>query len=159
MEGASVFTNVEDDIDDDAFGPVSGTRGAACVIRQLATQLETAEYTAKALRSSGGNASEHTRAVNLALVTLAAAMSEHEVRGLVHALRRAATAATEMQADHHCEFCRAAIRPWSMTLGESYDEDTVAPLDQHTWDQYGYTLCKSCFLAVHRIRWQAALQL
>gem|GEM_PF-1780863 len=149
--------HVETDVDDDALERAAATRAAAGVIRQLAAQLETAGYAANVLRASDGITSGHARAVDLALTTLAAALSEREVSELVHALRYAATVATEAQADERCEFCGAAIEPWSILVDESYDDDAVAIFVRYFWDQYGCTLCKGCHRAVHRTRWQAAL--
>jgi hypothetical protein len=143
---------VELDRDRDGCDPAVADRAAAYVLRHLAAQLETAGYKAQTLRTSDMTETEHLHAVDLALVTLAGAMSEPEITGLVNALRRAATATQE---DHSCEFCGVPIEPWWMLVGG----DEMGSLVKHTWDQYGYTLCKRCHLAVQQARWQAALEM
>jgi hypothetical protein len=148
--------NDDYDIDRDGCDLASANRAAACVIRQLAAQLESAGYKASALRGPDLDAAQRARAVDLALVSLAGAMSEMEVIGLVNALRHAATAT---QDDHVCEFCGTPTEPWSMLMSDPRDGDESSPLIHHSWDQYGYTLCKNCHLAIHQARWQAAAQM
>jgi hypothetical protein len=151
-----VSANDQFDFDRDSCDLATANKAAACVIRHLAAQLEAAGHHARTMRLSGMDPSARARAVDLALVSLAGAMSEHEVSGLVNALRHAATAT---QDDHVCEFCGTPTEPWSMLMCDSRDDGEIGGLVHHAWDQYGYTLCKHCHLAVHRARWQAAAQM
>lgn len=151
-----ISINDDFDFDRDGCDLPAANKAAAGAIRHLAAQLERADYKAGAFRVENMGAEERARAVDLALVALASVMSEGEVSGLVHALRHAATAT---QVNHVCEFCGSPTEPWSMLLGDPRDDDEAGPLIPHSWDQYGYTLCKHCHLAIHQARWQAAAQM
>ncbi len=144
------------DFDRDGYDPASANRAAASVIRQLAAQLENAGFKACTARAGRTDAAERARSIDFALVNLASAMSEMEVAGLVNALRYAANATQE---EHVCEFCGCPTEPWSMLLCDSRDDDDNGALILHSWDQYGYTLCKSCHMAVRQARWQASAQM
>ena len=143
------------DFDRDGYDPSSANHAAASVIRQLAAQLETAGYRASTVRTGRLDPAERARSIDFALVNLASVMSEMEVAGLVNALRYAANATQE---EHVCEFCGCQTEPWSMLLCDSRDDDSGA-LTLHSWDQYGYALCKSCHLAVRQARWQTHSQM
>ena len=144
------------DFDHDGCDLASANSAAATVIRQLAAQLESAGYRAATARTRPVDSSERARRIDFALVNLASVMSEMEVIGLVNALRHAANAT---QDEHVCEFCGSPMQPWSMLLGNPQEDDDIGPLMHHSWDQYGYTLCKNCHLAVHQARWQTASQM
>jgi len=151
-----ISTNDELDFDHDGCDLSAANKAAAGVIRHLAAQLESAGYKAATVRADSMDPAERARAVDLALVALAGAMSETEVFGLVNALRHAATAT---QVNHVCELCGTPTEPWSMLVSDSRDDDESAPLIHHSWDQYGYTLCKNCHLAIRQAQWQAATQM
>ncbi len=155
-ENGPVSMNEYQDFDRDSYDPSSANRAAASVIRQLAAQLESAGYKAGAVRTRRVDPAERARSIDFALVNLASSMSEMEVAGLVNALRYAANAT---QDEHQCEFCGCATEPWSMLLCDTRDDDDTGALVLHSWDQYGYTLCKTCHLAVRQARWQAASQM
>jgi CheY-like chemotaxis protein len=150
-----VSTDNQLDFDRDGCDPASANSAAASVIRQIAAQLESAGYRASTVRTAPVDATERARRIDFALVHLASVMSEMEVIGLVNALRHAANAT---QDDHVCEFCGSPTQPWSMLTSDSRDDDS-GTLIHHSWDQYGYTLCKHCHLAVREARWQAASQM
>ena len=124
--------------------------------RNRAIRGRTPSHKAGALRDPSLSAAERSRSIDLALVGLASLMSETEVAGLVNALRHAATAT---QDNHVCELCGSPTEPWSMLVSDSCGDDELGSFIQYSWDQYGYTLCKHCHLAVHRARWQAAAQM
>ena len=144
------------DFDRDGCDPSSANRVAASVIRQLAAQLENAGYQAGTVRPRRLDPVERARSIDFALVNLASVMSEMEVAGLVNALRYAANAT---QDEHVCEFCGCSTEPWSMLLCDSPEDDDAGAMVLHSWDQYGYTLCKSCHMAVRQARWQAFTQM
>lgn len=149
--------NEQLDFDHESCDLASANTAAATVLRQLATQLEHAGYQARQVRSISSDARERTRCLNFALVNLASVMSEIEVIGLVNALRHAANTT---QDECVCEFCGTPTQPWSMLTSVARDEDEdCGPLTHHSWDQYGYTLCKNCHFAVHQARFQAASQM
>jgi hypothetical protein len=148
--------NEQVDFDRDGYDPSSANQAAATVIRQLAAQLESAGYKACTVRAGRVDPAERARSIDFALVNLASAMSEMEVAGLVNALRYAANATQE---EHVCEFCGCPTEPWSMLLCDSRDNDDTAAMVLHSWDQYGYTLCKNCHMAVRQARWQASAQM
>ena len=155
-ENGSVTMNEHVDFDRDGCDPSSANHAAASVIRQLAAQLESAGYKACTVRSGRADPAERARSIDFALVNLASVMSEMEVAGLVNALRYAANAT---QDEHVCEFCGCQTEPWSMLLCDSRDGDDTGALVLHSWDQYGYTLCKSCHMAVRQARWQVSTQM
>jgi CheY-like chemotaxis protein len=154
-ECVSVSVNDKLDFDHDGCDLASANSAAATVIRQLAAQLESAGYRATRVRTSPVDAAERTRRIDFALVHLASVMSEMEVIGLVNALRHAANTA---QDDPECEFCGTPTQPWAMLTSDSHDDD-FGSLIHHSWDQYGYALCKNCHMAVRQSRWQAATQM
>ena len=142
---------------DDSCDLASANAAAATVIRQLATQLELAGHQAKLVRACSVDPAERARCLDLALVHLASVMSEIEVMGLVNALRHAATATED---NHVCEFCGTPTQPWSMLTSDLRDDASdLCPLIHHSWDQYGFALCKNCHLAVRQARWQASMQM
>jgi hypothetical protein len=151
-----VPVNEQLDFDRDGCDLESANHAAASVIRQLASQLEHAGYRAGAVRSKRLDPAERARTIDFALVHLASAMAEMEVVGLVNALRYAADATQE---EHVCEFCGCVTEPWSMLMRTSCEDDEAAGMIVQSWDQYGYTLCKSCHLAVRQSRWQASQQM
>jgi hypothetical protein len=145
------------DFDREGCDPVSANGAAATVIRQLAAQLEHAGFQARLIRGRDVDAAERARRLDFALVHLASVLSEMEVLGLVNALRHAATAAEDV---HVCRFCGAPIEPWSMLTSTAGDEDIDCfPLIQHSWDQYGVTLCKNCHMSIRQAQWQAGAQM
>jgi hypothetical protein len=155
-EYAPVTADEQLDFDRDGCNLSSANRVAASVIRQLAAQLESAGYKASSVRATGADPAERARTIDFALVNLASVMSEMEVIGLVNALRYAANATQE---SHVCEFCGCPTEPWSMLLGDAREDEDLGPLVLHSWDQYGYTLCRTCHLAVRQARWQTAAQM
>ncbi len=148
--------NGQMDFDRDGCDLASANSAAASVIRQLAAQLESAGYKAGTARIRPADAAERKSRIDFALVHLASVMTEMEVVGLVNALRHAANAT---QDNHVCEFCGSPTEPWSMLTSDGRSDDDFGTLVHHSWDQYGYTLCKNCHLAVHHARWQTASQM
>jgi hypothetical protein len=144
------------DFDRESCDLASANNSAATVTRQFATQLERAGHQARHMRDAEVDPAELAKRLDFALVHLASVMSEVEVMGLVNALRHAANAT---QDDHLCEFCGAPTPPWTMLTGDPDDEDEYGPLVQHSSDQYGVILCKSCHLAVRQARWQISCQM
>lgn len=152
--------NDELDFDRDSFDQASADSSAAAIVRQLAAQLEQANFAARALRAASTTSKERGQRLQFALAHLASVLSDIEVLGLVNALRHTAEVA-EDEHDHICQFCGSPTEPWSMLTGELSDDvdDDAQPLIPHRWDQYGVTLCKSCHLSVRQARWQAASQM
>ncbi len=145
------------DFDRDSCDLASANNSAATVLRQLASQLERAGHQARYIRETDADAAERAGRLDFALTHLASVMSEVEVIGLINALRHAANAT---QDDHLCQFCGAPTPPWTMLTGDpDDDDDEYGPLVQHSSDQYGVILCKSCHLAVRQARWQISSQM
>jgi len=145
------------DFDRESCDPLSANTAAATVLRQLAAQLEHAGLQARLIRSCEVEPAERARRLDFALMHLASVMSEMEMIGLINALRHAATAAEDV---HECQFCGAPIQPWSMLTTTSREEDgDCMPLIEHSWDQYGVSLCKNCHMAVRQAQWQASMQM
>lgn len=141
-------------VDEDAER-VSPHNAAAGVIRELAARLDSARYKSAPCRIDEPDAAARARAIDLALVALAGAMPEAEVVRLVEALR---LAAVETQEDFVCEFCGSPTEPWLMRLSTTRGGQEGGGLVLHTWDQYGYALCKQCHFDICRTRWQSTMQ-
>lgn len=145
------------DFDEEAVDQASAISSATSIVRQLAAQLEYANFAAKPLRIPPSSGEDRAKRLSLALTDLASVLTEIEVIGLVNALRHIVDMTDE---ECFCEFCGAPTEPWAMlTGGPSGDEDDDEPLVQHRWDQYGVTLCKQCHLSVRQARWQVASQM
>lgn len=151
--------DLQSDFDRDGVDPASANNSAASIVRNLAAQLERANFSARSLRTAGLDSAERARRLDFALTHLASVLSEIEVLGLVNALRHTAD---NTQEDHYCEFCGSPVEPWSILTGDPFGDDAEAidePLLHHRWDQYGVTLCKNCHFSVRQARWQLSTQM
>jgi hypothetical protein len=150
--------DLQSDFGRDGVDPASANHSAAGIVRNLAAQLERANFSARSMRPTEIDNAERIKRLEFALTHLASVMSDVEVLGLVNALRHTADTAQE---DHYCEFCGNPVEPWAILTGDPGDdeEDGAELLTHHRWDQYGVTLCKSCHFSVRQARWQLSTQM